>query len=48
MGSTVLVSAGLDGSERLVENATGALVDGARVEPTESRPANAPPKKRGS
>ncbi|NUO48443.1 MAG: efflux RND transporter periplasmic adaptor subunit [Polyangiaceae bacterium] len=47
-GSTVLVSAGLNGSERIVENATGALVDGARVEPIESRPANAPPKKPGS
>jgi multidrug efflux pump subunit AcrA (membrane-fusion protein) len=47
-GSTVLVSAGLDGSERLVESATGALVDGARVEPIESRPENAPPKRPGS
>jgi membrane fusion protein (multidrug efflux system) len=37
LGATVLVSAGLDGSERVVKNASGSLVDGSVVEAVDAQ-----------
>ncbi len=41
-GSTILVSQGLDGSERVVKIATGSLAEGTVVQPSESAPPAAP------
>lgn len=41
-GSTILVAQGLDGSERVVKIATGALSEGTVVQPSESAPPAAP------
>lgn len=48
LGSTILVSAGLDGSERIVENASSALVDGSQVEAVDGAPPGSEPPVSGS